>query len=128
RIADLTRPNALFLSVAASLNQKQLSTVFAWFRNRLHVLSDEPWRRQAPRRGLTVGEFTVRQASRDKDFKDRIARFLRSADVGIEDLAIERRTLEESDLPDDLPPPVRKQLMSSELEFYQVRTLHRAKD
>ena len=124
RITDLTRPNALFLSVAASLNQKQLSTVYAWFRNRLRIVADLPW----PRRGVTMGEFTVRQASHDDAFKERIVELLRAVDVGIEDLTVERRTLEESDLPDDLQPAMRKQLMSSELELFRVHTLHRAQD
>lgn len=128
RIADLTRPNALFLSVAASLNQKQLSTVFVWFRDRLQVLAHQPWLGKSSRAFLPVGEFTMRQAARDQAFKERIVSFLRTADVGIEDIAIESRTIEEDDLPDDIPSSVRKQLLSAEIELYRARTLHRSRD
>ncbi|MEZ5234471.1 MAG: ATP-binding protein [Acidimicrobiales bacterium] len=39
-IAQLTRPNSLFLSAAAQNNQQQLQPVHRWFSRQLHVLPD----------------------------------------------------------------------------------------
>ena len=38
QLADRTRANALFLSVAAQWNHPQLKAIYAWFQNRIRVL------------------------------------------------------------------------------------------
>ncbi|MCO5232253.1 MAG: ATP-binding protein [Chitinophagales bacterium] len=74
----LVRDNALLISVAAQFNEKSAIEVLEWFeKNR--VIS-----------GLYDAEYrdnTVNKIS-DKSYKNRVLRFLKAADIGIEDLEI----------------------------------------
>jgi AAA15 family ATPase/GTPase len=74
----LVRDNALLISVAAQFNEKKAIEVLDWFeRNR--VIS-----------GLYEGEYrdnTVNKLS-NKSKKDNVLKFLKAADIGIEDLEI----------------------------------------
>jgi len=71
-----TRDDALLLSTAASLNSKQLQPVFDWFSRRLRVAGIHGWN----------NSFSV-ECCRDER-KDRILRFLRTADLAIADVRL----------------------------------------
>ncbi|MGH3833834.1 MAG: AAA family ATPase [Pseudonocardiaceae bacterium] len=75
-LARRTRPDALFLSVAAQFNHEQLLPVFNWFRDNLWLISPETDKGQ--REG-----FTRDRVLRDSEFRERIARVLQVADLGI---------------------------------------------
>lgn len=76
-LVGLTRPNALFLTVAAQFNHSQLPTVHRWFVDNLLTF---------PARDLPT---TVRHLVRltDPDFRTRFTELLRAADLGIAGLA-----------------------------------------
>lgn len=76
-LARRTRPDALFLTLAASLNHKQLSPVFEWFRDRIWLIRPE-----SPDREQRQG-WAQKQAAQDPAFRDRVASVLRVADLGI---------------------------------------------
>lgn len=71
-----TRPDSLFLTVAAEWNNEQLLPVFEWFRDNLWLISPELDR---PRRH----EFTKARALREQRFRERVGRLLARADLGI---------------------------------------------
>lgn len=80
KIISLTRPNALYLTVGAQFAQPVLKSVFQWFSDFLKP-------------GITPGdkridEFTSGLIETDSKLKQRIIRFLKSADLGIEDIKI----------------------------------------
>ncbi len=75
-LARRTRPDALFLSVAAQFNHRQLVPVFEWFRDNLRLISPE-------RDRLQRETATRERVLRDARFRDRIARVLQVADLGI---------------------------------------------
>ncbi len=75
-LARRTRPDALFISVAAQFNHEQLLPVFNWFRDNLWLISPEDDKIQ--REG-----FTRDRVLRDSGFRERIARVLQVADLGI---------------------------------------------
>lgn len=74
-MVKMTRPNALFLTVAATNNHPDLAPVFYWFERNLWFLTPEDERYQRE-------EFT-RQAVLGPQ-RDRIEALLRAADLGIE--------------------------------------------
>jgi len=80
---DATRANALFLSTAIQLNSEQLRPVFHWFQKKLVVIgpagSDLNW-------GLTLKLFE------QPDGKQKLLQFVRAADLGIDDLELQRTT------------------------------------
>lgn len=73
-----TRPNALFLSVAAQLNSEALGPVFGWFANRLVIFNE-----QSP----LSPQFSVLMLKREAPRKA-ICEFLRAADMSIADIEV----------------------------------------
>lgn len=75
-LARRTRPDALFLSVAAQFNHEQLRPVFEWFRDNLVFVSPEPsW----PERLADIRHRVVH----DGRFRERVAGILRVGDLGV---------------------------------------------
>jgi len=71
-----TRSDTLFLGVGALFNHDQILPVFEWFRDNLQLVSPE-------REKLERERSTSRRVFRDPGFRDRIARVLQVADLGI---------------------------------------------
>jgi len=102
KLVSLTRPDVLFLSVAAKFNHKQLSSVYNWFVEYLRV--------------ITVDEkgygaclpFTAKQTRENDDFRARIKGLLQFADLGIADVSVQ----ETDGLPEDRPENVQKVISS----------------
>jgi AAA15 family ATPase/GTPase len=88
QLAERTRENALFLSVAAQWNHPQIKTVYAWFRNQIRVL---------PRRASAMG-YTRKQLLQDTQFCDWTAGILRAADIDISGVTAKEREIREDDL------------------------------
>ncbi|MFF0244336.1 AAA family ATPase [Streptosporangium sandarakinum] len=78
-LVRLTRPNALFLSVGATLNDPQLSAIHRWFLNNLWLVT--------PGRDLSARvDWTKRLLTRPdltESHHQRITQLLQSADLGI---------------------------------------------
>lgn len=88
-----TRPNALFLSTAASLNSPQLKPLFDWFRHTLRVV------------GSGLPDIPVDALDQHKD---EIIRFLQAADMAITDFRVIEREINPEDLPADMPEDMKK--------------------
>ncbi|MEU9830411.1 ATP-binding protein [Streptosporangium sp. NPDC048047] len=78
-LVRLTRPNALFLSVGATLNDPQLSAVHGWFLSHLWPVS--PGRDIETR--LRWTRWRLAHPSQEGDHRQRIAELLQAADLGI---------------------------------------------
>ena len=85
-IEPRTRPDALFLSVAAQFNGAISNRVLGWFRNiqPLHGLWD-----------FDYSEYSMKMLQ-DPERRDRIVDFIRSCDVGIQDLRIRSKLTTET--------------------------------
>ena len=100
-IAEVTRPNALFLSVAAQHNHPQLKQLFSWFQS-IRVVNfsggtrSERFRTMpvAVGRSLENEAFDARQGrlwpdeESSSSLQERFLDLLRTADLGIEDLRL----------------------------------------
>lgn len=88
-LAETTRPNALFLTVGATLNQPQLAAVHRWFNDNLWLLADDDvsarsrWTRE-----LLMGD----DAKDDKRLRERVGRMMAVADLGITGLTTDPET------------------------------------
>jgi AAA15 family ATPase/GTPase len=91
QIAEATRPNALYLSTAAQLNNKSIAPVFDWFRNSIQYLAGRDVRSQLTER--LCEDDSVRQVVVD---------LLKAADVGIRDLHVEEGSVDVSEVPSGL--------------------------
>ncbi|WP_431924932.1 AAA family ATPase [Nonomuraea jabiensis] len=104
-LVKLTRPNALFLSVGATLNDPQLSALHRWFINNLWLLT--------PGRDLSARVRLTKQLLSQEDLADyhqRIVQMLQSADLGVTrldtdpdtgDIRLRHRTPDGGELPLD---------------------------
>jgi predicted ATPase len=82
RLVDLTRPNALFLSVAVQFNSAAVRTAFDWFAKRLRTISDRP-----------EAESEIRYSSvmlSDATLAAAVTDLARAADLGIDDFSVEQ--------------------------------------
>jgi uncharacterized protein len=101
------RSNALFLSTAVQLNNEQLQPIFDWFNDRLIVASG---RGQLP---LQYEDYTATRCKDELD-RQRVAHFLKAADLGIDCLSVKVSKFTEGDFPPDLPDGIRDQLLGRE--------------
>ncbi|MEE8429188.1 MAG: ATP-binding protein [Gammaproteobacteria bacterium] len=122
-LQQATRTNALFLSTAIQLNNEQLRPVFNWFTQRLVVIRAHG---ELPE---TFRGFTAHQCQ-DKESREKILKFLKVADLGIDGLQVESHTFSEDDLPSDIEPEVRERMTKELLgkELMNLNFLHTQSD
>jgi len=128
KIRKLTRPNALFLSVAAQFNHPTVEPVFAWFKDGIKSISEQPEIESEMR-------FTIRLLSRDLGFLEFLRRLVGAADLAIERVEMERRAVTE-EVRQGLSEAVGEAQaaalfprgMESLTEIIVLRSLHRAND
>ena len=92
-----TRPDALFLSTAASLNSTQLKPVWDWFHSRLWFVVD----------GLPLN-FTLGYCKGGHTSK--VEAFLNAADLAINGIHIKEEKFSPEMLPDDMPLAMKEEL------------------
>ena len=84
---DATRGNALFLSTAIQLNSEQLRPTFQWFQKKLVlVFSNEAGLPQ-------LNPVLTYKLLEQSEGKEKLLRFVRAADLGIDDLTIQKVSL-----------------------------------
>ena len=110
-----TRPNALLLSTAITLNSEQLRPIFDWFSENLHVGGAGGW----------GGGFAAQWCEGDR--KNEVLQFLRAADLTIDDLRTVKKEFPPYMLPSDMPAEL-KNRMKEELsgtELVEIRFRHK---
>lgn len=112
-----TRPNALLLSTAITLNSEQLRPIFDWFSENLHVGGSVGW----------GGGFSAQWCEGDR--KDEVVQFLRAAEFGIDDLRMVKKNLTPDMLPRDKPADLNNRVKKkfSGTELVEIRLSHKTK-
>ncbi len=114
-LQDQTGANALFLSTAVQLNNEQLKPVYNCFHKKLRTIGVS---------GLSP-TYTA-SVCKNNEGRMKILDFLKAADLSIADLQVEMKKFELSDLPSDMPEPI-KALIHKEMdgkELPDVKFLH----
>ncbi|MGM0518993.1 MAG: AAA family ATPase [Campylobacterota bacterium] len=96
---ESTRSNALFLSTAVQLNSEQLKPVFDWFADKLKITGVEGW-----------NPYFTMELCEDKTHKDKILKFLKIADMDIEDIEVEKENFSPNKLPKDMPEELKRDI------------------
>lgn len=112
-LKEKTRKNALFLSVVAQFNGEISTKILTWFTH-FHVVS-----------GLNDTNFlpyTLRKLE-EETFKDEILRFLKIADLGIENIYLIKKEIDLQKLPADLPEQIKSELVEGAIQI-GVQTSH----
>ena len=112
---DATRSNALFLSTAVHLNSEQLQPVFDWFKNLLRVLSV----------GEGYPDFTA-SLCKDSDERNKVVKYLKVADLGIDDISVESERISAKHLPDDTPEEIKTIFLQNakDADIFNIQTIH----
>lgn len=122
KLKELTRPNALFLSVATQFNNEIANKLSEWFDRLIIIrgLSNSIINRGTPRMLLEVSQF-----------QQLVKNLIQKADMGIDNLIAEKVTVpSDSDtrFPDDMPQEVRDYFLKHaryDQDTIQVHTLHK---
>lgn len=119
---NMVRENALMLSVLAQFNDQKASKMLEWFGKHFQGISGL---QETGYQGFTMHQ------SEQTELRTEIVEMLRHADLGIEDIAIKRMSLDQ--LPDDLPQEMRtmleERLKDEKAVLYKdVITTHRKYD
>jgi uncharacterized protein len=109
---DATRSNGLFLSTAIQLNSVPLRPVFDWFDKRLRIF----------RPHSEISQEYSAALCQDSDGRLQVLKFLNQADLDIEEIKLETRSLGDLGM-DDLPTEVRSALIKemASQEVLEVR-------
>lgn len=112
---DSTRNNSLFLSTAVMLNSEQLKPIYDWFTKTLKVAGIDGW----------GGAYTANLCT-EADGKRDVLKFLNAADLDINDLKLESKKFDISNLPDDMPSEIKERLLKDleGEEFVDIKTVH----
>lgn len=108
-----TRPNALFLSMAAQLNSDALRTIFDWFVNGLVIFNEQE--KLSP-------HFSI-QMLQQAEGRRQICDFLSAADISIADIEVVTRKVPGQAVHFDLVAG-KTEVRSEEVEEHQLRFSH----
>ncbi|WP_027696704.1 AAA family ATPase [Vibrio litoralis] len=114
---EATRDNALFLSTAIQLNSKQLEPIYTWFTQKLNAVGFD---------GIDP-TYTAKKIHENKDIKD-VLDFLKAGDLGIDDIQVEAKEFNLSELPDGLPTELKKAVAEKlkDTKTLTVKTGHKS--
>ncbi len=122
QLAELTRPDVLFLSNAAKLNHRQLGHVFEWFQNSLRILDANDFIEM-------LVTYSAAKAKDDQHMHVRLCNMLKVADFGISGFDVREETYTEQNLPEDMPDELRKQLVNKKhLDVYMRHPISEEKE
>lgn len=121
RLARLTRPGNLFLSVAAQFNQKQIEDVYDWFTGELRVITAAQLQNEE-----YFEKISAVLAMGSQRLTDSLARLLRIADLGITDFVTEEKKRSEASLPAGLSDEFRARLLKG--TDYRIQMRHRTQE
>ena len=124
KLEKVTRPNALFLSVAVQFDNLIARPVFDYFRNGIRWVSDMP-------ETALEAFYTADRFLSDESFAEYIRRFMKAADLSIEGLSVEESPLRESERWAGLRKYIRQDILADLAEDEKemlVRSLHRTSE
>jgi AAA15 family ATPase/GTPase len=114
-LQEATRSNALFLSTAVQLNNEQLKPIYNWFYHNLQSIGING----------VASTFSASFCKAEAGRK-RVLELLNAADLSIADLKVEMKKFDSTELPSDMPEPL-KDLIEQSLEgkeMPEIKFLH----
>ena len=126
-LKEKTRDNGLVLSRAAELNIEAVKPLYLWFRKMFWSFD-----LSGPPTGLR--QITAERMNEDEEFLNRVIRFIREADFGIDSLSVKEEEWLQS-VPDDAPKELREMFVnfqklvgSEKLGGFSITTEHSLND
>jgi hypothetical protein len=119
RLVSVTRPDVLFLSVAATFNHEQLAKVYERFSSRLLVID-------VNRASEFLEQWTAERVKEDRGIHAVIKNFLQVADLGIVDMSVEEKSFTEDKFSANLVDEVLSVFLEG--KYFDIQLRHGAID
>jgi len=109
-LKNKTRDNALFLSVAAQWNNKQLTTVYEWFKDELRIVPPKEHLRPVTAEMLLD---TEKEEDVGKELYEFVMAALQKADLGIHGVNVKKLKFDGNTIkfPKDMPNEIREKVL-----------------
>ena len=120
-LTELTRPNALMLSVAAQFNHETAQSVVRWFSESIRTVSCFPV-------GRAEQHFTSKTACDDPRSQAEILWYWQKADPSIKDFTVKKTPVEDSQELSSLPEMARKELSTQLPEGAMALDVHTTRE
>lgn len=122
KLKERTRKNALFVSVGAQWNHKQLTAIYNWFNNVQVVSCQHDWAPITEQLMLSMGDNNV--------LREVVCDLLRNADLGVDDIKLEPITKDKIELPTNIPEAARDRLFREYIQRHpaEVHFLHKMQE
>jgi AAA15 family ATPase/GTPase len=124
KLAEKTRDDALFLSVAAGWNNEQLTTIYEWFKDNLRVLGAED-----PVGPITaeILDFCSTEDSPKAEIRGSILECLRAADLGISDIHVKKIKKEDIKVSSQISQEERERISAAILKRrpFEITVIHK---
>jgi AAA15 family ATPase/GTPase len=122
RLVSVTRPDVLFLSVAATFNHEQLSEVYEWFSRRLLAIQIDNLFTLS-----SLEQLAAKEIVKSEDFGAKVRNLMQIADLGVVSLAAEERDFSETGFPANVfSKEVRSFIF--ERKVFDIRLWHHTQD
>lgn len=119
-LEEKTRDNALFLSVIDQFNGKLANQIMKWFDNFITIsgLKHERYK-----------SVTFKMLEKEES-KHLLQSFYNDLDLGFNNVAIKKKDFNSSDIPDDMPEHIVKQLVSDleRKKIVNAKTVHKKRN
>lgn len=124
RLAEKTRENALFLSVAAQWNHAQLTAVYGWFRDNLRVVDSKHNLRPITAEMLLPSH---EDGATEATPSDAVGFLLQEADLGISGVTVKKKKVDVDAIvfPEGMPSEIRSKILRNLEEQLDVQVLHK---
>jgi hypothetical protein len=119
-LKNITRPNALFLSVCAQFNVKIANQILHWIANKFKIISgleDQGYR-----------GYTARCLNQKNQYSEAILKLIKRLDLGISDLDVEEVEITEEHFPEHFPEELKKFILDNSSKMPSVNTFHNKYD
>lgn len=118
-LVGATKPRSLFLSTAAMLNDEQLKPLAFWFNTMFRVVG----------KGGVVRDYTCAICDEPEN-KSEVVKFLKNADLPIDDIRINKSKFDIEGLPSDMPEAFKNALAEQfeDKDLLEPKTVHRTSD
>jgi len=124
-LVKLTRPNALFISVASQFNNEIADRVVSWFSKEFMFYSREF--------DIVLREFFKENVHENRKIRDEVLKFLKYADLGIDNFRMKKLPFSDVKFLKQLTPERREIILAPFIDVlpkdvYEVLTVHKGLD
>jgi uncharacterized protein len=121
-INEITRHNALFLSVAAQFNVEIAAQILSWLTRKLQIISGLD--------NLNYLDYTISGLAPENAYRKEIIQLIKKLDLGIREIIVKRTEFPLDSLPEHIPEELKKSLVKSGIikDITLIKTGHQKFD